>query len=125
MLTYQKQGYRSAQDEARNHVRAVVPILRDPVEARQEGCAEGPEAQHWLGQSAALRLDCACDVHLGEDRDWGVTSSLCTRCTDTCTRTHTNTHRRARTKAGAMNECSLISELYSLVGMGTELQRHE
>lgn len=63
-LTYQKQGYSSAQDEARDHIRAVVPILRDPVEACQEGRAEGPEAQHWLGQSTALRLDCACDVHL-------------------------------------------------------------
>lgn len=61
----QKQGYSGAQDEARDHVRAVVPILRDPVEARQEGRAEGPEAQHWLGQSTALRFDCACDVHRG------------------------------------------------------------
>lgn len=68
-LTYQKQGYRSAQDEARDHIGAVVPVFRDPVEARQEGHAEGPEAQHGLGQSAALRLDCACDVHLEQDRD--------------------------------------------------------
>lgn len=63
-MTYQKQGNSSAQDKARDHVRAVVPILRDPVEARQEGGAEGPEAQHRFGQSTALGLDCACDVHL-------------------------------------------------------------
>lgn len=68
-LTHQKKGNSSAQDEARDHVGAVVPILRHPVEACQEGCAEGPEAQHRLGQSTALRLDCACDVHLQEDRD--------------------------------------------------------
>lgn len=62
--TYQKQGHCSAQYEASNHVRAVVPILRDPVEACQESCAESSEAQHWLGQSTALRLDCACNIHL-------------------------------------------------------------
>lgn len=89
-LTYQKQGYRSAQDEACDHIGAVVPVFRDPVEARQEGHAEGPEAQHWLGQSAALRLDCACDVHLEQDRDWGVTRRLLIQCTHMHAPTHAN-----------------------------------
>lgn len=67
--THQKQGYSGAQDEAGNHVGAVVPVLRDPIEARQEGRAEGPQAQHGFGQTTALCLDCACDVHLEQDGD--------------------------------------------------------
>ena len=95
-LTYQKQGYSSAQDEACDHIGAVVPILGDPVEARQEGHAESPEAQHWLGQSTALRLDCACDVHLEEDRDWGVTGQPPhTVHIRARTRTHTLLHSKA------------------------------
>lgn len=80
MLTYQKQGYRSAQDEAHNHIRAVVPILGDRLRGPIPGrlCRGSRGTAHNWPASAALRLDCACDVHLGEDRDWGVTSSLCT-----------------------------------------------
>lgn len=98
--TYQEQGYSSAQDEACNHIGAVVPILRDPIEACQEGCAEGPQAQHWFSQSTALCLDCACDVHLEQDRDHGVTGSLCVWCTPMHARTCTSTSKQGPSPRG-------------------------
>lgn len=75
--TYQEQGHCSAQDETGDHIRTVVPVLWDPVEARQEGCTEGPQTQYWLGQPTALGLDCACDVHLQRERDQWVAGSPC------------------------------------------------
>lgn len=72
---YQEQCHCSAQDESSNHIRTVVPVLWDPVEACQEGCTEGPQTQHWLGQSTALCLDCACDVHLQWETDQWVSGS--------------------------------------------------
>lgn len=86
-LTHQKQGYSGAQDEACNHVGAVVPVLGDPIEARQEGGAEGPEAQHGFSQPTALCLDCACDVHL-ERTETSEREAACLHAANTRTRTH-------------------------------------
>lgn len=100
--THQKQGYSGAQDEAGNHVGAVVPVLGDPIEARQEGWAEGPQAQHGFGQTTALCLDCACDVHLEQDGDLWVRGSLCGAQTHTRVHTHANGGEQGRAKAGVL-----------------------
>lgn len=44
----------------------MVPVLRDSVEAGEEGRTEGGQAEHRLGQAAGLGLDCTGDVHLEE-----------------------------------------------------------
>lgn len=49
---YQKEGHSGAQDEAGHHVRAVVPVLGDPVQSGEEGRAERAQAEDGLGQPA-------------------------------------------------------------------------
>lgn len=42
----------------------MVPVLRDSVEAGEEGRTERAQTEHRLGQAAGLGLDGAGDVHL-------------------------------------------------------------
>lgn len=98
-LTHQKQGYSRAQDEACNHVGAVVPVLGDPIEACQEGGAEGPEAQHGFSQPTALCLDCACDVHL-ERTETSEREAACLHAANTRMRTHAPGHANGSCQSG-------------------------
>ena len=61
---HQKQSNRWSQYESGHHVRTVVSVLWDSVEAGEEGRAERAQTEHGLGQAAGLGLDGAGDVHL-------------------------------------------------------------
>ena len=61
---HQKESNRWSQYESSHHVRAMVSVLRDSVEAGEEGWTERAQTEHGLGQAAGLGLDGAGDVHL-------------------------------------------------------------
>ncbi len=61
---HQKQSDGWSQYKSSHHVRTVVSVLWDSVEAGEEGRTERAQTEHGLGQTAGLGLDGAGDVHL-------------------------------------------------------------